>query len=239
MHHLALASIYPSLISFIRWGPTLPSSCWPSPVWTVWRTSWTRPRMILEFLTMEESPSPTALTQTLGTSLCVCMCGINYTLSLMWEHCSLSLSLSLSLPLPQILVSDGIQWFTCCLVLVHVLLSEKGCGQKESFLQIQSLCKEPKCRCTFMYTFTLIWLLLYSGKSSGDPIFSRTIDKRRKLNLQDKLDCTVHNGHECAHPWKFNPWDGKDRLYQWKLNPLKISPLYGTVYVHDVYTVLH
>ena len=179
MYHLALASIYPSLISSIRWGLTLPSSCWPSPVWTVWRTTWTRPRTILAFLTMEESPSPTASTQTLGTSLCVCMCAINYTLSLMWEHCSLSLSLSPppslppSLPLPPILVSDGIQWFTCCLVLIHVLLSEKGCSQKESFLQIQSLCKEPKCRCTYMYTFTLIWLLLYGGKFSGVWYFHR------------------------------------------------------------------
>ena len=115
MHHLALASIYPSLISSIRWGLTLPSSCWPSLVWTVWRTNWTRPRTILEFLTMEESPSPTALTQTLGTSLCVCMCAINYTLSLMWKHCSLSLS-----PSP----SDFGQWWHS---VVYLLLGSCTC----------------------------------------------------------------------------------------------------------------
>ena len=50
-----------------------------------------------------------------------------------------------SLSLSQILVSDGIQWSSCCLVVVQVVFSAKGHSQKESFLQIQSLCKEPKC----------------------------------------------------------------------------------------------
>ena len=32
-----------------------------------------------------------------------------------------------------------------------------------------------------------------------------------KLNPQNKLDCTVHNGRECVLPRNWNPWNGRDR----------------------------
>ena len=32
-----------------------------------------------------------------------------------------------------------------------------------------------------------------------------------KLNLRNKLNCTIHNGCECTHPGKLNPRNGKDQ----------------------------
>ena len=47
---------------------------------------------------------------------------------------------------------------------------------------------------------------LYSGKFSRGPIFTGFVDDHqlRKLNLRNKLDCTVHNGSECVRPRKLN-----------------------------------
>ena len=62
--------------------------------------------------------------------------------------------LILSLSLSQILVIDGIQWSSSCLVLVHILFTAEGSSQKESFLQIQSICKHV----TFLHCY--FWYLI-------------------------------------------------------------------------------
>ena len=94
--------------------------------------------------------------------VCVSLCAFVLTLqtinslspspSLPFSH-SLSLPLlPLSLP-SQILVSDGIQWSSSCLVLVHILFTAEGCGQKESFLQIQSICKHVTSLSHYHFNF--------------------------------------------------------------------------------------
>ena len=58
-----------------------------------------------------------------------------------------------------------------------------------------------------------ISIIPYSGKFSRGPIFVIFTDDRlsTKLNLQNKLDCTVHSGHERTQPQKLGLQNGKDQ----------------------------